>query len=123
MCDVLLERRGEIHASHSCRRTVSCGTRAVPARAGLCGLPDRFAHPGGEPTRLGQRCARTGPARRTPEGMAVTAPRDGRATRRLLRLEKMAEREGFEPSTHLSARTRFPVALLRPLGHLSADAH
>ncbi len=30
-----------------------------------------------------------------------------------------AEREGFEPSTHLSARTRFPVALLRPLGHLS----
>src|SRR5438132_8787663 len=31
----------------------------------------------------------------------------------------MAEREGFEPATHLSARTRFPVALLRPLGHLS----
>ena len=30
-----------------------------------------------------------------------------------------AERAGFEPATHLSARTRFPVALLRPLGHLS----
>src|SRR5215471_3928049 len=30
-----------------------------------------------------------------------------------------AEREGFEPSRHLSAPTRFPVALLRPLGHLS----
>ena len=30
-----------------------------------------------------------------------------------------AEREGFEPSTHLSAGTRFPVAFLRPLGHLS----
>jgi hypothetical protein len=29
------------------------------------------------------------------------------------------EREGFEPSTHLSAGTRFPVAFLRPLGHLS----
>src|SRR5205807_6788673 len=29
------------------------------------------------------------------------------------------ERAGFEPATHLSARTRFPVALLRPLGHLS----
>jgi hypothetical protein len=29
------------------------------------------------------------------------------------------EREGFEPSRHLSAPTRFPVALLRPLGHLS----
>src|SRR5919205_2736757 len=31
-----------------------------------------------------------------------------------------AERAGFEPATHLSAGTRFPVALLRPLGHLSA---
>ena len=31
-----------------------------------------------------------------------------------------AERAGFKPATHLSARTRFPVALLRPLGHLSA---
>src|SRR5207244_6438610 len=30
-----------------------------------------------------------------------------------------AERAGFEPATHLSARTRFPVALPRPLGHLS----
>ena len=29
------------------------------------------------------------------------------------------ERAGFEPATHLAARTRFPVALLRPLGHLS----
>ena len=34
----------------------------------------------------------------------------------------VTEREGFEPSTHLSARTRFPVALLRPLGHLSDAA-
>jgi hypothetical protein len=33
-----------------------------------------------------------------------------------------AEREGFEPSRHLSAPTRFPVALLRPLGHLSERA-
>jgi hypothetical protein len=31
----------------------------------------------------------------------------------------MAEREGFEPSTGV-ASTRFPVVLLRPLGHLSA---
>ena len=31
----------------------------------------------------------------------------------------LTEREGFEPSTHLSAGTRFPVAFLRPLGHLS----
>ena len=34
-----------------------------------------------------------------------------------------AERAGFEPATHLSARTRFPVALLRPLGHLSEGRH
>jgi hypothetical protein len=34
--------------------------------------------------------------------------------------KREAERAGFEPATHLSARTRFPVALLRPLGHLSA---
>src|SRR5688572_6476965 len=33
----------------------------------------------------------------------------------------VAERAGFEPATHLSARTRFPVALLRPLGHLSVE--
>src|SRR6266851_9457479 len=32
---------------------------------------------------------------------------------------RFTERAGFEPATHLSARTRFPVALLRPLGHLS----
>ena len=38
----------------------------------------------------------------------------------LLRGDFEAERAGFEPATHLSASTRFPVALLRPLGHLSA---
>src|SRR3954451_18027323 len=32
------------------------------------------------------------------------------------------ERAGFEPATRLSAGTRFPVALLRPLGHLSGAA-
>src|SRR5207248_2566509 len=37
--------------------------------------------------------------------------------------EERAERAGFEPATHLSARTRFPVALLRPLGHLSVLGH
>src|SRR6476646_9940026 len=34
---------------------------------------------------------------------------------------RVTERAGFEPATHLSARTRFPVALLRPLGHLSVQ--
>ena len=33
----------------------------------------------------------------------------------------MAEREGFEPSKRGTPLTRFPVALLRPLGHLSAS--
>src|SRR3954452_23917347 len=33
-----------------------------------------------------------------------------------------AERAGFEPAMDLSAHTRFPVALLRPLGHLSGRA-
>ena len=33
------------------------------------------------------------------------------------------ERAGFEPATQLSPRTRFPVALLRPLGHLSERAN
>ncbi len=32
--------------------------------------------------------------------------------------QKMAEREGFEPSKAINF-TRFPIALLRPLGHLS----
>lgn len=27
----------------------------------------------------------------------------------------MAEREGFEPSVHLSVYTRFPIVLIRPL--------
>ena len=34
-----------------------------------------------------------------------------------------AERAGFEPANRLSTVTRFPVALLRPLGHLSAARH
>jgi hypothetical protein len=31
----------------------------------------------------------------------------------------LAEREGFEPSMHIAAHTRFPSVLLKPLGHLS----
>src|SRR5581483_5626620 len=45
------------------------------------------------------------------------SPRNAKARAR--RAFGEAEGEGFEPSTHLSARTRFPVALLRPLGHPS----
>ncbi len=32
----------------------------------------------------------------------------------------MAERVGFEPTIEFVPYTRFPVALLRPLGHRSA---
>ncbi|SPF32979.1 conserved hypothetical protein [Candidatus Desulfosporosinus infrequens] len=32
---------------------------------------------------------------------------------------KMAEREGFEPSTPVAQCTRFPGGRLRPLSHLS----
>src|SRR4051795_9437768 len=51
---------------------------------------------------------------------AQRKPRDGGA---FSFARGRAERAGFEPATHLSARTRFPVALLRPLGHLSEGAH
>src|SRR2546423_7265685 len=49
--------------------------------------------------------------------MHTREPLDG-----LSRDNAYTERAGFEPATHLSARTRFPVALLRPLGHLSEGA-
>ncbi len=47
-------------------------------------------------------------------------PPDQSASVQLRHIEKMAERVGFEPTSHLSATTRFPVVLLRPLGHHSA---
>ena len=57
-------------------------------------------------------------------GAGVLAPREPRT--RLVRagfssrlLNRETERAGFEPAMDLSAHTRFPVALLRPLGHLS----
>jgi hypothetical protein len=39
-----------------------------------------------------------------------------------LNVALLAEREGFEPSRREIPSTRFPVALLRPLGHLSRRA-
>src|SRR3954462_11539582 len=55
--------------------------------------------------------------------LTVERVRPGNFTPAPLRMTRKpateAERAGFEPATHLSARTRFPVALLRPLGHLS----
>ncbi|MEA2130573.1 MAG: hypothetical protein QOJ85_3464, partial [Solirubrobacteraceae bacterium] len=34
--------------------------------------------------------------------------------------DKMAEREGFEPSVDVEAHTRFPVVPVQPLRHLSS---
>jgi hypothetical protein len=44
--------------------------------------------------------------------------KDYKGFKKRLRMKNLAEREGFEPSTGV-ASTRFPVVLLRPLGHLS----
>ena len=76
--------------------------------------------------RQGSRQGRRGTARRRASrrswSSACEAPSepervsdDGRGPSGPLR----TERAGFEPATQLSPRTRFPVALLRPLGHLS----
>src|ERR1700751_5185113 len=100
------------------------GVRRWPARRafncaqGLDDVPDVPTCPraAAARTRPMQRAARPVHARnstrsilnRNPEAFNPGAP-----------TSLVTEREGFEPSTHLSARTRFPVALLRPLGHLS----
>ena len=51
--------------------------------------------------------------------IAPPRPKKGRPVGETWFPPRVTERAGFEPATHLSARTRFPVALLRPLGHLS----
>src|SRR5437870_1450963 len=68
----------------------------------------RHAGPGREPDLSSAPRDEPGGQRRTPR----SRPRGSNVA-------LLAERAGFEPATHLSARTRFPVALLRPLGHLS----
>src|SRR3954454_7554194 len=60
-------------------------------------------------------------ARIVPHPPAQTPPGAERAKARA-REPSTTERAGFEPATRLSAGTRFPVALLRPLGHLSGAA-
>ena len=62
----------------------------------------RPKNPSREPRRV--VAASRGPERTNPEG------RGSRGSNVTL----LAERAGFEPATHLSAGTRFPVALLRP---------
>ena len=66
--------------------------------------------------RAGQRDRRRGLRART-----LTANRLDRVGFRSADSDvaQLTERAGFEPATRLSTRTRFPVALLRPLGHLS----
>src|SRR5437016_2055567 len=62
----------------------------------------RRTNPSREPRTV--VAASRGPERRNPE---AAGPRGSNVT-------LLAERAGFEPATHLSAGTRFPVALLRP---------
>jgi hypothetical protein len=83
--------------------------------------PEPSDDPGPGP-RIAGRTRPHGPSRRVgTRGRPVRKnPETSRSQGSNLTL--MAERAGFEPATHLSARTRFPVALLRPLGHLSATA-
>ena len=86
--------------------------RSFEGNPGRCGLRARgpgssfpFLYPG---PRRSRRSAHLRPPRRK-KGLVGETWFPPRVT----------ERAGFEPATHLSARTRFPVALLRPLGHLS----
>src|SRR4051794_19517975 len=74
------------------------------------------------PAKRASRSRRRSPAESSHRPRQSSIPRRrGRGGTRFPHAE--AERAGFEPATHLSARTRFPVALLRPLGHLSEGAH
>jgi hypothetical protein len=50
---------------------------------------------------------------------AAKANRDPLSLGRGSQLEQMAEREGFEPSNEVAPVTRFPVAPVQPLRHLS----
>ena len=82
-----------------------------PAELSAPRPPIRRFEPGGRPvSRERPTCGRR-PVAKVGSGRGARGA--GGSTR------AQAERAGFEPATHLSARTRFPVALLRPLGHLS----
>src|SRR5437870_5884240 len=63
--------------------------------------------------------AEPGFAGREPKNASATAQQEEGGSRGKHGFPRVTERAGFEPATDLSARTRFPVALLRPLGHLS----
>ena len=95
--------------------------RSFEGNPGRCGL--RARGPGSSFPFL-YRPSETSAARRRDRAHAVALTSRRLARRRGLVGEtwfppRVTERAGFEPATHLSARTRFPVALLRPLGHLS----
>src|SRR4051812_43083213 len=76
------------------------------------------------PAKRASRSRRRSPAESSHRTLLSSMPAEFNARRGGTRFPHAeAERAGFEPATHLSARTRFPVALLRPLGHLSEGAH
>ena len=104
--------QGATSATHAAASSRQGEKRSFEGNPGRCGL--RARGPGSSFPFL-----YSGPRR-----SAVALTSDLLAVRRGLVGEtwfppRVTERAGFEPATHLSARTRFPVALLRPLGHLS----
>src|SRR4051812_8593289 len=97
-------------------RTATRSTQAAAlerASANSCRLPSstkpRTTSVTSEPTTV------IGVRRRRPKSRRV-AP--NWASRRVIESMR-TEREGFEPSRQVDPPTRFPVALLKPLGHLS----
>ena len=70
-------------------------------------------------TASGMRPHAASPHRRRSLNSSGRLKNPVRLDRVLETVSDATERAGFEPATRLSTRTRFPVALLRPLGHLS----
>jgi hypothetical protein len=98
-------RRQFNQALFNCFKVAPDGIEEAPLREEFAELLDPKL-----PTRL--KAARSRNGRRVLSGSAVSL---GRGSNN----DPLAEREGFEPSRQLSPPTRFPVALLKPLGHLS----
>ena len=71
--------------------------------------------------RRGRLAAKSEPGKEEPATCASAHEPGDDAARRSFAAAR-TEREGFEPSRQVSPPTRFPVALLKPLGHLSGCA-
>ena len=96
----------------------SRGTRSVPKAHGTRGVRSR-----GAPPRRALRWTGRSPRRPGNEsrGSAYADGRFRRTPANLTRVQ-LTERVGFEPTVPVSRYTRFPVAPIRPLWHLSSPA-